>query len=53
MLVHDERGNDECRRILVLPTGEPIPNDIERALQRAKILLLRFALKGRRVSILE
>jgi hypothetical protein len=53
MLVYDERGDNRCRRVLVLPKNEPTPDDITRALQRANISLLRFSLDGRRASIVE
>lgn len=53
MLVHDELGNNGCKRVLVLPEGESVPHDIGLALQRANISLLRFSIHGERVSIVD
>lgn len=51
--VHDDSHRGKCRRFLVLPIGDTIPNDVSRALTRADISLLRFEIRGRKVRIVD
>lgn len=53
VVVHDESPNGDCKRFLVLPDGDAVPGDVTRALTRADISLVRFALRGDRVRIVE
>jgi hypothetical protein len=51
-IVYDDSPNRKCKRFLVLPKSEAIPDDVRRALPRAGIAVVRFALKGDEVYIL-
>lgn len=51
VVVHDDSPNGDCSRFLVLPKGDPIPDDVTRALARADIALVRFTLQGEKVRI--
>ena len=51
LLVHGSAKN--CRRVIVLPKGEPIKKDIALAFERLKIKVLRFSLKKDSVVILD
>lgn len=52
VFVHDE-SSGKCRRFLVLPSGDRIPDDVSRALKRASIGVLRFRLEANNVRILK
>lgn len=45
LLIHGNSNN--CRRVMVLPHGETLANDLEVALKRLRIQLLRFKLDKR------
>lgn len=49
LMVHGERS--DCRRVMVLPSGMAIANDLRRALLRLGIELLRFDLDEERATI--
>ena len=53
LLVHDHSKDGGCRRFLVLPIGDAIPDDIGQALKRAKISVLRFELRGEKARIVD
>jgi hypothetical protein len=53
ILVHDESETVSCQRFLVLPREETIPDDVLRALTRAKISLVYFDFEDNEVIILD
>ena len=48
LIVH---GPPSCRRVIVLPHGERLADDLFEALQRSRIALLRFTLDGESATI--
>lgn len=53
IVVHDNSLDGHCGRFLVLPNDDTIPEDVENALTRARISLIRFVLQGDDVQLLE
>jgi len=53
VIVHDDGQDGRCKRFLVLPNADHIPDDLARALTRARISILRFEIRGDEVRILE
>jgi hypothetical protein len=51
VLVHGDCGSESARRFLVLPRGEKVPEDVNRALRRESIALIRFEIIGDSVKI--
>lgn len=51
LMVHGTAVN--CRRVMVLPFGEVLPNDIVEAFVRLKVELLRFRLGKKRITIID
>ncbi|WP_340116160.1 hypothetical protein [Pelagibius sp. 7325] len=51
IIVHDDSSNQTCKRFLVLPDDGLIPDDINRALVRSRIALIRFVFQGDAVQI--
>ena len=53
VVIHDDSPNGDCKRLIVLPKGDAVPEDVTRALTRADISLVRFALQGDKVRLFE
>ncbi|WP_166302391.1 hypothetical protein [Bradyrhizobium sp. 2S1] len=51
VVVHDASPDGDCKRFLVLPDGEAIPEDVTRALTRADISLIRFTLQEDKIRL--
>jgi len=51
LMVHGDA--DECRRVMVLPQEEPIADDLQKALDRLNIELLRFKVSAKSVTIVQ
>lgn len=49
LMVHGTAEN--CRRVIVLPLGQVLPNDLVDAFARLKVELLRFRLGKKRITI--
>ena len=53
IVVHDESPSNSCKRFLVLPHDETIPEDVTKAMTRSGISLIRFELRGDKVRVLK
>lgn len=53
IMVHSDSNVTGLQRFIVLPDGDNIPPDVERALQRLHITILRFVMAPDRVNIVE
>ncbi len=53
IMVHEPVGVESLRRFVVLPNHSEIPNDVDRAIKRLKIQILRFEMTDDSVRILE
>lgn len=53
IVVHDNSLDGHCGRFLVLPNDDIIPEDVESALLRARISLIRFVLHDDGIQLLE
>lgn len=51
LVVHDDSKDGGCRRFLVLPASDSIPDDISRTLRRSNISVVRFEFRGEKVLI--
>ena len=51
VIVHDDQPRGNCRRFLVLP-DDTVAQDIESALKRADIAVIRYRLQGSGVCLL-
>ena len=51
LVVHDDSKDGGCRRFLVLPASDVIPDDISRTLRRSNISVGRFEFRGEKVLI--
>ncbi len=53
LMVHDKPPTHQTKKFLVVPAGQSIASDVQVALDRHKISVLRYVLKPRSVEIVE